>query len=117
VNETSEVKRVAWFRQPLLHLVIGSIILALLLVVIAMALYASSGSAQLDISRPSYKSVQDQIDNKSFESFPATGEVDAAVLDEFLGLYDEQTGRVSSVDAFSPKALEADALGIDAPKS
>ena len=106
---------VPWYRQRLLLLVVGSVTIALGLVFIAMALYTSSGTAQLDISRPGYKSVQDKVQPISFESFPTTGSVDEATLDEFLELYDKQTKRVNSKDAFSKSALVDDALGIDAP--
>ena len=104
-----------WYRQRLLLLVVGSVIIALLLVVIAMAIYVSSGAAQLDISRPGYQSVQDQVDTTTFESFPSTGSVDTETIDDFLELYDKQTGRVDSNDVFSEDALADKALGIDAP--
>ena len=109
------VVHVPWYRQRLLLLVIGSVTIALGLVFVAMALYATSGTAQLDISRPGYKSVQDKVQPISFESFPTTGSVDESTIDDFLELYDKQTKRVNSTDAFSKSALVDDALGIDAP--
>lgn len=119
MNETNDPNEQAvhipWYRHRLLHLVVGSVMIAFLLVLVAMALYASSGSAQLDLSRPGFKSVQDKVDATVFESFPASGEVNAEVLDEFLELYDKQTKRVDSTDAFSKNALKNEALGIDAP--
>ncbi len=107
--------KVPWYRQRLLVLVAGSITIALALVSVALALYASGGTAQLDISRPGYQSVQDKVQPASFESFPATGDVDEEIIDEFLDLYDKQTKRVNSTDAFSKSALTDNALGIDAP--
>ena len=106
---------IPWYQQRLLWLVSGSVTIAFCLVLVAMALYASSGSAQLDISRPGYKSVQDKVDSTTFESFPATGDVDKKAIDDFLELYDKQTKRVNSTDAFSDSALSDAALGIGAP--
>ncbi len=117
INEShdSALVKAPWYRHRLLVLVVGSITIALTLVSIALALYASGGTAQLDISRPGYKSVQDKVEPTSFESFSPTGEVDEGVIDEFLDLYDKQTKRVNSTDAFSESALADNALGIDAP--
>ncbi len=115
VDLVSPEVRIPWYKQRLLVLVVGSIVLALVLVMVAMALYASSGSAQLDISRPGYKSVQDQVQPSTFESFPASGEVDSDTIDEFLELYDRETMRVDSEGVFETSALEDEALGIDAP--
>lgn len=105
-------------RNKLVLFVAGSVIVALLLVVVAMALYASSGAAQLDLSRPGYKAVQDKVDKTdTFKSFPATGDVNASTLDQFRKLYDEQVQRVTASDAFNPDVLGDQALGIDAPST
>ena len=117
-NPDSELVHIPWYRQSLLHLVIISLVVSFFMVLLAMALYASSGAEQLDISRPGYKSVQNQVDQTdSFVSFSADGPVNAAVIDEFLKLYDKQTSRVDSSDVFSSRALSAAALEIDAPST
>ncbi len=105
-----------WYRQQIVQFVAGSITVAILLVFVSMALYASSGAAQLDLSRPGYKNVQDKVDQSgAFESFPATGSVNKSTLDQFQKIYDKQTKQVDSSDAFSSSALDDQALGIDAP--
>jgi hypothetical protein len=102
-------------KNRLVLFVTASIIIALVLVVISMILYVSSGAIQLDASRPGVKSVSDKIDQTdSFKSFPATGPVDKDTLDQFRELYDGQVQRVTTSDAFSPEVLEDEALGIDA---
>ncbi len=115
-TQTEAVVHIPWYRNNLLRLVVGSITIAILLVMFSMALYTSSGSAQLDLSRPGYQLVRDQVNQSgAFQSFPASGSVDRETLDEFLELYDKQTLPVSGSDAFSSSALDAQALGIDAP--
>jgi len=105
-----------WYRQRIVLFVASSIVIACLLVVVSMALYASSGAAQLDLSRPGYKSVQNEVDqNDNFESFPANGSVDSKTVDQFLKLYDKQTQPVNNANVFTDDALSDQALGIDAP--
>ena len=92
--------------------------MALLLVLVSMALYASSGAAQLDLSRPGYKSVQDQVNQSdTFESFPSSGSVTNKTIDEFLNLYNKQVRPVDNIEVFSTSALGEQALGIDAPSA
>lgn len=111
------VERTQWDRRrPLVVFIGGSIIIAIMLVLVSMALYVSSGAAQLDLSRPGYKSVQDQVNRSdTFQSFPATGPVTNDTIEDFLKLYIRQTKSVSASDAFNPEALSEQALAIDAP--
>ncbi len=103
-------------RRPLLVFISGSIVIAILLALVSMALYASSGAAQLDLSRPGYKSVQDKVDRSdTFESFPSSGPVNAETIDQFLELYKRQIKPVNNADVFSAETLDASALDIDAP--
>lgn len=105
-----------WYRTRVVLFISGSIAVALVLVVISMALYASSGAAQLDLSRPGYQSVQNKVEEtNTFKSFPASGPVDKATLEQFQKLYEEQVKQVTGVDAFNPDVLSEQALGIDAP--
>lgn len=109
---------VPFYKRDIILFISGSVIIAFLLVLVSMALYNSSGAAQLDLSRPGYQSVQNQVDSKDkFESFPATGAVTDNVLDQFIKLFDRQVKPVSNTDAFSPAALEDQALSIDAPSA
>lgn len=93
----------------------GSIVVALLLVVISMQLYFSSGTAQLDLSRPGFKSVRDQVKPEdTFDGFSANGAVDQKALDEFNQLYTKRA-KEAAPDAFGSDVLSEQTLGIDAP--
>lgn len=111
-----EVKVIPWYRHSIVAFVGASIIIACVLVTISMALYASSGAAQLDLSRPGYKSVQSKVSQPtSFESFSADGQVNKKVVEDFEAIYNRQTKSVEGGDALSGGPLDDQALGIEAP--
>lgn len=98
--------------------IIGSVIVALLLLFAALGLYNSSGVAQLDFTRPGYETIRSEIkDNSSYKGFNASGTLDQASLDEFDKLYSEKLKEAQSVDAFGNDVLSFKTLKIDAESS
>lgn len=98
-------------------MVVCAIAIAMFLVGVAMALYNTSGAAQLDLSRPGYQSVRDQVvSSDTFDSFPSSGPIDKATLEQFRQLYNEQAKQATSVDAFGGDVMSDKALSIDAPE-
>lgn len=92
----------------------GSIMIALLLVSISLALYASSGAEQLDLSRPGYAQIREQAErNDQFQGFKSSGDLDKTALEHFKRLYDEKMKEVNSVDAFGGDVLSPESLQID----
>lgn len=103
-------------RRNIVYFIIGSVLVAFALVLVSMSLYISSGAAQLDLSRPGYKAVQNEVEpSDTFVSFPASGEVDNTVIEQFLKLFRKQVKPVDNTDVFSPAALDEQALGLDSP--
>jgi len=97
-------------------MIILVVVVALFLVGVSLALYASSGAAQLDLSRPGYVSVRDQaLRSSGFDSFPATGTLDASAISEFRTVYKEQSEKATNVDSFAGDVMSDAALSIDAP--
>lgn len=116
-NLTAEVET-SWYKTHLVVFVAGSIVIGFMLVVVSMMLYLSSGAAQLDLSRPGYKAVQDKVERSdNFKSFPASGTIDARSIEEFQKLYAEQVKNVTTVDVFNPNVLDDAALGIASPSA
>lgn len=109
-----EAKQLSYWQRHRFLLMVGSaIVLALFMVMIAMNLYRSSGAAQLDLSRPGYEAVRDQVGRDSeMTAFPQTGELTPAALDEFDRIYTESLDELSEVDAFAPGALSDSALEL-----
>jgi hypothetical protein len=114
-HQPSRLNRLQQYRFVAMMAV--AIAISLFLVGVSLALYNSSGAAQLDLSRPGYQSVRDQVvSTDSFDSFPASGPIDRDVLDQFRKLYDEQSKQATGVDAFGGDVMTDKALSIDAPE-
>ncbi len=97
-------------------MIAGTVAIALFLVAIALALYASSGAAQLDLSRPGYVSVRDKATRSdTVDSFPATGKLDKKALDQFRKLYDQRVQQIGSNESFGGTVMSDASLSIDAP--
>lgn len=110
----SDVK--GWRAHRFMVMVGATIIVSIVLVGIALAMYSSSGAAQLDLSRPGYQSVRQQADRSEVISdFPATGTIDQATLDQFKQLYDSQARQVLGYDGFGGDPMSDDALGLTLP--
>lgn len=105
-----------WEQHRFMLLVGISIVISLLLVGVSLQLYASSGAAQLDLSRPGYVSVREQAAQSTvFEGFPSSGAIDQDALNKFRVLYDKQAEQVTSVDSFGGSVMSDATLSIDAP--
>lgn len=105
-----------WERHKFMVLVVLAILASLAMVVISMELYNSSGTAQLDLSRPGYQSVRAKVQEQTgFPTFPGTGPIDQKTLSDFEKTYDEQAKKVTSVDSFGGTVMSDQALSIDAP--
>jgi hypothetical protein len=105
-----------WQRHKFMALVGITILIALFLVGVAMALYSSSGAAQLDLSRPGYQSVREQASRTSdFEGYPATGKLDAKAISDFKTMYDKKAKEATAVDSFGGTVMTDQSLSIDAP--
>lgn len=91
-----------------------TIVASWFLVGVALALYASSGAAQVDLSRPGYSSIRDQVeeDNHTFKAFSSLGPIDDAALDEFAAKYSETAKSITSIDAFDADVLSDRSLRI-----
>lgn len=105
-----------WGEHRFLIMIGASIVIALFLVSVALALYASSGAAQLDLSRPGYQSVREQASgDDAFNGFSASGALDKAALEQFEKLYDERAKQAIGVESFSGSGMSDESLSIDAP--
>lgn len=103
-------------KQRFIIFIIVSILTALVLVVISMSLYATSGTAQLDLSRPGYQSVQGKLGSTdTFQGFPATGPVNNQTIEQFKNLYNKQVKPVEGDSPFGAEPLSDHSLGIDSP--
>lgn len=91
----------------------GSIAIALLLVVISVAIYVRDGVILLDLSRPSYAPVREKI-NKTDDSpaFESSGEIDAGVMKDFRTQLDTQSAAIDKLGGFEAAAIDDKALQL-----
>lgn len=111
----SEEERQSFVNEHrLIVMVAASAVLALGLVIVAMALYYTSGAAQLDLSRPGLSEIREKVsDQEDFEGFSASGEVNSEELTAFEKMYDKKLKEIQSVDAFSADVLSPETLQIN----
>lgn len=111
----NQAKLSIWSSRRFLLLIIGFILIACGLVFISMVLYSTSGTAQLDLSRPGYIDVRGQtIDSSSeFKNYPDSGSINQAAITEFNNLYDSQVNKIKLANAFSGDPLDINTLGIN----
>ena len=97
-------------------LILSSITLSLVLVIISMSMYRGSGAFLLDLSRPGYVSVRAQSYGKaaSEQTFSPTGSIDQNSINEYKILFEKQSSKVKSANAFSGDPLDPTSLEISA---
>ena len=97
-------------------MIVLAIFVAMFLVYVALNLYSSSGTLQLDLSRPGYDNARQEAikDNELFRGFSADGPINEESLKEFDKLYKEKAAQaLIEFDAFSGDALSDAALTLD----
>lgn len=113
IHEERRMYRLA--KNRFVILIIGSILISLGLVMVALGLYARSGAAQLDLSRPGYSEVRTQVkeDDQEFKAFPGLGPIDEESLALFEKLYKKTAAQTTQTEVFHSEALSDEALRIN----
>lgn len=108
---SSNDQETIWMRYRFALLLAGSIVASLILTVISMTIYTQSGAAQLDLSRPGYRSVSDKVEKEdTVSTFSPTGSVDKDVIKDFINLYKTQADKTKAIDAFNGDPLNPEVL-------
>jgi hypothetical protein len=119
MDEIDEVKKKPSYmsEHKFLLLIAYSIIISLILVGISLQIYNESGAAQLDLSRPGYRSVQSKAitNDNELQTYPNTGTVTLSTVQQFELLYNKESQQVTSIDAYGGDPLNPDALEISTP--
>jgi hypothetical protein len=115
---TGENQQRFWGQHRFSLLLILTVLIATTLTIVSMAIYNSSGAAQLDLSRPGYRSVSDKIDTKdTIDGYGSTGTVNTNTIKDFIKQYDDQAAKAKGVDAFSGDPLNPDVLEFGTPSN
>jgi len=100
-----------WDRHRLSLLLICTVAIALIMTVISVVIYNTSGAAQLDLSRPGYLSVSDKVEKTDeIDTYSASGPVNKETIEEFIKMYDAQAAKAKAVDAFNGDPLNPEVL-------
>ena len=100
-----------WDQHRYMLLIIATIVTSIVLVIISMTIYNVSGAAQLDLSRPDYRSVSSKVDRTDeIDDYNASGPINKTTVDEFTKLYDAQAAKAKAVDAFNGDPLNPEVL-------
>lgn len=97
-------------------MVSGVIVVSLFLVYVALSLYTSSGTIQLDLSRPGYDSAREEATKGTaevFKAYPEDGPINEDSLKKFDTLYKQKAAEaLIDIDAFSGDALSDESLSL-----
>lgn len=105
-----------WGVHRFLLLIIATVVISIIMVSIGIVMYNVSGTAQLDLSRPGYRSVSGKVDTENqITDYSAYGPVTTATVKQFTTLYDKQAGGDSEVDAFNGDPLNPEVLEFSDP--
>jgi len=107
-----------WDQHRLSLLLILTVAIALVMTVVSVVIYNTSGAAQLDLSRPGYRSVSDKVERTDkIDTYSASGPVNKETIEEFIKLYDTQAAKAKAVDAFNGDPLNPEVLEFGTPAS
>lgn len=102
-------------KYRVMFFVSSAILISMLLVSFSMYIYNISGAELLDLSRPGYINARSGASDSSddFKTFSSTGAIDQSTVDDFKDLYNRQTSKIKSADAFGSDPLNPEALGVN----
>jgi hypothetical protein len=92
-------------------LIFITIVVSLTMTVVSLVVYNLSGSVQLDLSRPGYRSVSGQVERvDTTGEYNAVGPVSNESIEEFIKLFTEASKKAQAVDAFNGDPLNPETL-------
>jgi hypothetical protein len=94
--------------------IIGALIIALALTGTSLWLYKVSGAAKLDLSRPGYEKVREDVkdDGDSTKPFAPTGDLDADAIADFHSRYKDAKTRLDQMNSYDDATMSDENLGL-----
>lgn len=100
-----------WDRHRISLLLILTVGIAVVMTTVSVIIYNSSGAAQLDLSRPGYRSVSNKVEKTDvIDTYSSSGPITKDSIGDFLKLYDAQAQKAKAVDAFNGDPLNPEVL-------
>ncbi|MFZ2494367.1 MAG: hypothetical protein WAW60_01165 [Candidatus Saccharimonadales bacterium] len=81
-----------------------------------MALYITSGTSGLDLSRPGFEQTRkNALNDSSSPEFSPTGKLTQKDIEEFTKLYNDQRDRLKKMGSFDDQVLTDESLRLIVP--
>ena len=88
-----------------------TVVVAIIMTAVSLSLYVSSGTLQLDLSRPGYESARKELTKPEDKTDYATnGPVNKQALDEYQKLFEAQRAELNRIGKFKDQGLSDDTL-------
>lgn len=105
-----------WDRHRISLLLILTVGITIVMTSVSVIIYNSTGAAQLDLSRPGYRSVSGKVEKTdAIDTYSSSGPVNKDTVTEFMKLYDAQAQKAKAVDAFNGDPLNPEVLEFGVP--
>ncbi len=115
MNDSSDAK-INWNQYKFILLIVGVITISLILVSISMWLYAKSGAAYVDLSRPEYQSIREKAkEEKKVKTFANSGALNEKAYKQFYDEYDLRIEEINNSNSFNTQSLSDELLQISDP--
>lgn len=94
--------------------IIVVLIVATTLSGVSLWLYRVSGASKLDLSRPGYEKVREDVkdDNDGTKPFSPTGNLDDAAIKDFRSRYENIKMRLDQMNSYDDAAVSDENLGL-----
>ncbi len=90
-----------------------TIVIAFIMTAVSLSLYVSSGTLQLDLSRPAYESARKElIKPEDKKEFATNGPIDKAALDEYQKQFDAQRTELNRIGKFKDQSISDESLTL-----
>lgn len=102
-------------KHGLVFMVFAALVIGAILVGIGMSLYVTSGASKLDLSRPGFEQVREDVVVKDEEDAPysASGPLDQEAVDDFRTRFSKQREEMNRLGNFGSDVLSDASLGLD----
>ncbi len=100
-------------RHTIIYGVIAALLIAILMTMVSMALYVSSGASRLDLSRPGYENIRAEVQSgREDNTFRANGPLNEAVYDDFQDRFTKRREVMQQLGDYRSTALNDRELQI-----
>ncbi|HEX4662249.1 MAG TPA: hypothetical protein VH144_01410 [Candidatus Saccharimonadales bacterium] len=90
-----------------------AVLLAIVMTITSVVMYATSGVSSIDLSRPGYEQARKGLKTvDASKTFSPTGPLDGTVIDQFNQIYTSQTTQTRSFGGFNDTAIDDGNLGL-----